>query len=124
MSGPVLDLKFQFRPGFQADMNAGFQKVQYAFSQHVAAVIDPYIPFDTGTLKNTVNQASDFRAGLLVYDTPYAQKQYYLHDMGTDLHGDTGLRGSYWGQRAVADHKDEIIQFGHNAAKSNLGGNK
>lgn len=122
MNAPVLDLKLQFRPGFQSDMDAGFEKVQYAFSQHTAKVIDPYVPFDTGTLKNSVNQASDFKGGILVHNTPYARAQYYLHDLGTGLHGDSKLRGSYWGQRAIADHKDELVQFAKNAASRYLGG--
>ncbi len=122
MNGPTVDLKFRFRPGFQADMDAGFQRAQYAFSQQVAKAVDPYVPFDTGTLKNSVNQASDFKGGKLVYNTPYARKQYYLHAQGTDLRGDTGLRGSYWGQRAIAAHKDELIQFARNAVKKELRG--
>lgn len=128
MSTPIFDFKIQFRPGLQADMDAGFAKVQYAFSQQVAKTVDPYVPFDTGTLKNSVNQASDFKNGLLVYNTPYARKQYYLHEQGTDLHGARGEterhRGSYWGQNAIADHKDELEKFAHDAAKQFLGGNK
>jgi hypothetical protein len=122
MNGPIVDLKLRFRPGFQADMDAGFQRAQYTFSQQVAKAVDPYVPFDTGTLKNSVNQASDLKGGKLVYNTPYGRKQYYLHAQGTDLHGDTGLRGSYWGQRAIAAHKDELIQFARNAVKKELGG--
>ena len=122
MNGPTVDLKLRFRPGFQADMDAGFQKAQYAFSQQAAKTVDPYVSFDTGTLKNSVNQASDFKGGKLVYNTPYARKQYYQHAQGSDLHGDTGLRGSYWGQRAIAAHKDELIQFARNAVKKELGG--
>ena len=105
-------------------MDARFAKVQYAFSQKAAATIDPYVPFDTGTLKNSANQASDFKGGLLVYNTPYARAQYYLHEQGKGLHGENGLRGSYWGQRAIADHKDELEKFAHNAAKQFLGGSK
>ena len=66
-------------------MDKGFQKVQYAFSQQVAKAVDPYVPFDTGTLKNSVNQASDFKGGKLVYNTPYARRQYYLHTQGQGL---------------------------------------
>ena len=127
MSAPVIDLKLRFRPGFQAEMDKGFQKVQYAFSQQVAKAVDPYVPFDTGTLKNSVNQASDFKEGLLVYNTPYARAQYYLHPMGqsNELRGGADrFRGSYWGQRAIADHKDELEKFAHDAAKQFLGGNK
>ena len=127
MSSPVFDFKITFRPGFQADMDARFAKLQFAFSQKVAATVDPYVPFDTGTLKNSVNQASDFKEGLLVYNTPYARAQYYLHPMGqsNELRGGTDrFRGSYWGQRAIADHKDELEKFAHDAAKQFLGGNK
>lgn len=125
MSAPVIDLKLRFRPGFQAEMDARFAKVQYAFSQKVAATIDPYVPFDTGTLKNSVNQASDYKDGKLVYNTPYARAQYYLHPIGqsSELRGGADrFRGSYWGQRAIADHKDELVQFAKNAAQKELGG--
>ncbi len=127
MSAPVFDFKIQFRPGFQADMDARFAKVQYAFSQKVAATIDPYVPFDTGTLKNSVNQASDYKDGKLVYNTPYARAQYYLHPIGqsNELRGGADrFRGSYWGQRAIADHKDELEKFAHDAARQFLGGGK
>ena len=137
MSAPVFDFKITFRPGFQADMDARFARLQFAFSQKVADVVDKYVPMETGTLKGSVNQASDFKEGLLVYNTPYARKQYYLHAEGSDLRtfmGNKergqeadkykGLRGSYWGQRAIADHKDEMEKFAHDAAKQFLGGNK
>ncbi|MFR6092402.1 MAG: hypothetical protein ACLUIR_03250 [Faecalibacterium prausnitzii] len=53
----------------------------------------------------------------MVYNTTYARKQYYLHAEGSGLHtfmGNKergqeadkykGLRGSYWGQRALCRH--------------------
>ena len=122
MSEPVIDLKLKFRPGFQADMDAGFAKVQYAFSQKVADSMDKYVTLQSGDPKNSVNLASDFQGGTLVYNTPYARRQYYLHTQGQGLHGENHLRGSYWGQRAIADHKDELVQFAKNAAQKELGG--
>ena len=122
MSAPVFDFKITFRPGLQADLDAGFAKVQYAFSQHVAKMVDPYVPFDTGMLKNSVNQAWKFDEGLLVYNTPYARKQYYLHPEGEALHGDTGLRGSYWGQRAIAGVGEHLALFGAKAVTTFWGG--
>lgn len=125
MSAPVFDFKIQFRPGFQADMDARFARLQFAFSQKVADVVDKYVPLDSGQLKGSVNgAASDFKDGKLVYNTPYARRQYYLHEQGAGLHGDNRLRGSYWGQRAIADHKDELEKFAHDAAKQYLGGEK
>jgi len=116
-------IRLTFRPGFARDRQAAFERAQFAFSQKVAAVVDPYVPFDTGTLKNSVRTASDFKGGMLVYNTPYARRQYYLHPQGEGLHGDSRLRGSYWGQRALADHKEELVRFAKAAARNELGGN-
>lgn len=119
-----VQMELKWRPDFGAEKTAALQKAQYALAQEAAKLIDSYVPFDTGILKNRVNQASKFDEGLLVYNTPYARRQYYLHEQGTCLHGETGLRGSYWGQRAIADHKDELEKFAHDAAKQFLGGSK
>lgn len=69
------------------------------------------------------------------YNTPYARKQYYLHAEGTDLHtfmGNKergqeadkykGLRGSYWGQRALADVGEHLALFGAKAVTTFWGG--
>ena len=122
MSAPVFDFKITFRPGFQADMDARFARLQFAFSQKVVDVVDKYVPLETGTLKGSVNQASDFKEGLLVYNTPYARRQYYLHEQGTCLHGETGLRGSYWGQRALADIGEHLALYGARAVTTFWGG--
>ena len=128
MSAPVLISRSHSVPAFRPTWTRGSQRLQFAFSQKVVDVVDKYVPLETGALKNSVNQASDFKEGLLVYNTPYARRQYYLHERGTDLHGAKGEterhRGSYWGQNAIADHKDELEKFAHDAAKQFLGGNK
>ena len=80
------------------------------------------ISFDTGTLKNSVNQASDFKGGKLVYNTPYARRQYYLHTQGQGLHGENHLRGSYWGQRAIADMGEHLALYGAKAVTTFWGG--
>lgn len=119
-----IQMQMSWRPDFGAEKTAALQKAQYVLAQEAAKRIDSYVPFDTGTLKNSVNLASKYDEGLLVYNTPYARRQYYLHEQGEDLHGDNRLRGSYWGQRAIADHKDELEKFAHDAAKQYLGGEK
>lgn len=119
-----VQMSLDWRANFGTEKTAALQKAQFATAQKAAALIDQYVPFDTGILKNSVNQASKFDEGLLVYNTPYARRQYYLHEQGKGLHGENGLRGSYWGQRAIADHKDELEKFAHDAAKQFLGGNK
>lgn len=124
MSKPIFDqpygLKYQvdgirmelsWRPDFGAEKTAALQKAQFALAQEAARLIDSYVPLDTGKLKNSVQTASKYDEGLLVYNTPYARRQYYLHAEGTDLRGDTGLRGSYWGQRALADYGEALLAF-------------
>lgn len=135
MSKPVFDqpygLKYQvdgiqmelsWRPDFGAEKTAALQKAQYTLAQEAARLIDPFVPFDTGTLKNTVNQASKFDEGLLVYNTPYARPQYYLHAEGQGLHGENGLRGSYWGQRALAVYGEALAFYGTKAVTTFWGG--
>ena len=119
-----VQMSLDWRTNFGAEKTAALQKAQFATAQKAAALIDQYVPFDTGILKNSVNQASKFDEGLLVYNTPYARRQFYLHPEGECLHGENGLRGSYWGQNALADHKDELEKVAHDAAKQFLGGNK
>ena len=105
MSKPIFDqpygLKYQvdgirmelsWRPDFGAEKTAALQKAQFALAQEAARLIDSYVPFDTGQLKNGVQTASKYDEGLLVYNTPYARKQYYLHAEGTDLHTITAMR--------------------------------
>mgnify|MGYP001450253810 CR=1 FL=1 len=103
-----VQMQLSWRPDFGAEKTAALQKAQYAMAQEAARLIGSYVPLDTGTLKNSVQTASKYDEGLLVYNTPYARKQYYLHAEGTDLRGDKKLRGSYWGQRALADYGEAL----------------
>lgn len=117
-----VQMSLDWRANFGTEKTAALQKAQFALSQEAARLIDSYVPLDTGTLKNSVNQASDFKEGLLVYNTPYARRQYYLHEQGTCLHGETGLRGSYWGQRALADIGEHLALYGARAVTTFWGG--
>lgn len=123
-----VQMELRWRPDFGAEKTAALQKAQFALAQEAARLIDSYVPFYTGQLKNSVQTASKYDEGLLVYNTPYARRQYYLHAEGTDLHtfmGNKergqeadkykGLRGSYWGQRAIADVGEHLALFGAKA---------
>ena len=117
-----VQMSLDWRPDFGAEKTVALQKAQFALSQEAARFIDPYVPFDTGVLKNSVNQASKFDEGLLIYNTPYARRQFYLHPEGECLHGDTSLRGSYWGQRALANYGEYLAVFAAKAVTTNWGG--
>lgn len=79
--------------------------VQLFLAKEVRRQCDPYVPERTGTLKNTAQVLSD---GVL-YDQPYAKKQYYENGgNGTDGTANGGRRGKEWDKRMIADHGDEI----------------
>ena len=76
--------RIDWAPGFGPHFTQAFTTAQAAFAQEVAKQMDKYVPLDTGTLKNSVHLASNYQLGILIYATPYARRQYYLHPMGTN----------------------------------------
>lgn len=58
----------------------------------------PYVPFDTGMLRDSGTIHTVIGSGVVQYKTPYARKQYYENK------GGLGLRGKMWFERAKADH--------------------
>lgn len=103
----------------------------------------PYVPFDEGVLAGSANTATKIGSGEVVYDTPYARYLYYGEVYGPNIpiteNGiitgywsppekfPTGEKlkysteknpqaGSHWFERAMADHKDEILKEAQDAA--------
>lgn len=110
--------RIEWAPGFGPHFTQGFTTAQAAFAQEVAKQMDRYLPFKTGTLKNSVHLGSDYERGVLIYNTPYARKQYYLHPCGKGIHD--GRRGSYWGQRCDADFHKHFVSFARKAVQKEL----
>lgn len=78
------------------DPNGRAQK----FLTHQARVLmDPYVPFRSGTLKNSAVE----RPTSVNYVTPYARRQYYEHK-------GSGIRGPYWDKRMYAARGPELIK--------------
>lgn len=74
-------------------------KGQRFFTHEVRRLADPYVPFLTGVLKNTATEETS----RIVYNTPYARKQYYTNP-------GNGLRGPHWIERMWADRGKEIVK--------------
>lgn len=111
-----------------------------------AAVIrecHPYLPYDEGILAGSVNIATKIGSGEVIYDTPYARYQYYgevygpnipivengvitgyfsppeKHPTGEKLNYSTEVNpmaGSHWFDRAMADHKEDVLKEAQDAA--------
>lgn len=67
----------------------------------LAKFCDPFVPYLNGPL--SLSGMTNITASGVEYITPYAVKQYYLHDMNDDLAGTTNrtrtvhpLASSYW----------------------------
>lgn len=72
---------------------------QQFFTHEVRRLSDPYVPFLSGTLKDTAQELTN----RIEYVQPYARRQYY-ENRGN------GLRGSHWTERMWTDRGKEIIQ--------------
>ena len=64
---------------------------------------DPYVPFDTGMLRDSGVSHSKPEDGYLMWKTPYAIKQWRYGKS-------RGLRGKKWALRAWADHGKMILK--------------
>ena len=83
-------------------------KAQQYFTKQVAAKSEPYIPFDTGRLKDIDVTIETKR---IIYSAPYAKKQYYSNKgMGKGGLHNGGLRGRYWDKRCWQQRGNEIVQ--------------
>ena len=90
-------------------------RVQKYIDSTVLRLCDPYVPFLSGQLKVSGIRGTVIGSGLVVYNTPYARRQYYTNGgngkQGTSRGGlRGGLRGRYWFARMKADRGQEIIQ--------------
>lgn len=72
---------------------------QRFFTHEVRRLSDPYVPMQTGMLKNSAVENADN----IVYPQVYSKKQY-MHNRGK------GLRGKLWDRRMWSDRGDEVVQ--------------
>lgn len=77
-------------------------KVQQSIDSEVLRLTDPYVPMDSGKLKQSGTQHTKIGSGEVIYRTPYARKQYHTNK-------GNGLRGRQWFERSKADNRDSIL---------------
>lgn len=82
-------------------------RVQKVVDVAVLRYCDPKVPFNTGMLKSSAITASAVGEGLLVYATPYARRLFYHPEYNFQGAPD---RGAYWFERAMAEHKDDVVR--------------
>ena len=88
--------------------------VQRVIDSEVLRLDDPYVPFDTGNLRQSGIRGTHFGSGEVVYNAVYAASQYYNTP---DTRSYDPMRGAQWFERMKADHHGEILEAARKAAK-------
>ena len=85
-------------------------KAQSFFTNTCMEHMDKYVPYDTGTLANTVTTTDN----QIIYEQPYASYVYYgITKNGNRMHYNTSmhpLAGSYWDERMMSAEMNDIVQ--------------
>ena len=120
--------------------------VQRYIDSEVIRQCEPYVPFDSGALTASASLNTRIGSGLVIYRTLYAHYQYYGEVYGPNIpvknkdgkivgwvskpdskKTPTGKKlqynkevhpqaGSFWFERMLADHKDDILKGAKKAA--------
>lgn len=82
-------------------------QAQLFFTNEVARLSEPYIPFQGGDLKNKKTISKN----KITYNMPYAKKQYFTNaGAGKEGTAKGGLRGKFWVKRCWGDKGKDICR--------------
>lgn len=103
----IKDITLSLRPDIVAAHGLGDRgEVQQFIDSEVLRYSDPYAPKVTGNLIESGIRGTVIGSGEVVYNAPYAAKQYY--ETANSRSYDP-MRGAHWFERMKADHKDDIL---------------
>lgn len=108
-SRTVVDLSKLSRR-FSKGALAGKQK---AFAKRVAFEMRAYVPVDSGALRDSEPLASDYEAGVIEWDAPYAQHVHDLPQSSIRKAKNPNAR-SRWPEDAKEERKDAWEEFARN----------
>ncbi len=101
--------KLTWNPGFEEETERRFQSAQELLDSEVLRYSDPYVPMQTGMLKQSGQLGTEIGSGEVRYIAPYAREQYYRGRSPGE--SNTGpLRGRYWFERMKADKKAALLK--------------
>lgn len=97
-----MSIKIKMSPVEVIEKRLGINKggeAELFMAQEARRLMDPYVPKDQGTLKNTAT----VDPGKVTYVQVYSQRQYWEHK-------GSGLRGPEWDKRMMADRGPELAR--------------
>ena len=86
----------------------GFERLQEALAKRVAFDARDYVPVESGTLRDSEAVNSDYEAGLVIWNTPYARRVYNLDSVRTVINPKAT---SHWCETAKQNHLELWRQF-------------
>jgi hypothetical protein len=95
-------------------LGAGVTRSQQIIDTQVMKDSTPYVPFDTGTLANSVILGTDVGSGTVRWSAVYAEAQY--KGMPNKSKAAHPLATTYWFEAAKAVNKDKWIRVAKAAA--------
>lgn len=120
MSKDKTKVKIDINPGdIVREMGLGEDGEARVFiANEVARLSDPYVPMQSGTLKNQRVVAKNGKK--ITYPGPYAHYQHEGHVMAgrapkhytgkaLTYHG-APMRGAHWDKRMLSDRKDDLVR--------------
>ena len=81
-------------------------RVQKFIDSEVIRLCDPLVPVRSHVLRESATKSTKIGSGLVVYDTPYARRQYYENTGRWQQ----GQRGKLWFERMKARHRENILR--------------
>lgn len=95
------------RARIAARIKAGTRRMIYEVTEQAKSDCNEYCKYDQGQLRESVETASDFENGILVWDQPYAAYAYYT---GEPSHDKTYKMWCEVAHDKHGDHWQEIAQ--------------
>lgn len=77
-------------------------------SMRAEEMMRPYVPVQESILRDSAQLHSDFRAGEIIWSTPYAAKHYYVPMDHTDP---AGKATDHWDEAMMEEHGDELAEY-------------
>ena len=98
-----------------AKVEGAWRKGLFALSSQVLGDCNQYVKYDQGTLEKSSYAHSKLAEGRLIWQTPYAKRQYW--EIRTSL---TPGRMWKWCETAKRNHKDTWRRIAEKALRENL----
>jgi len=92
-----------FYPAALTERKRQFQAAQKYVDSEVLRRAEPYVPMQTGKLRQSGYAGTRIGSGVVQYTAPYARPRYFKG------RAKRGLQGKFWFSRMKSDHKEKIL---------------